>query len=68
MKSFVRNDIDNSERKIGTEMRKPKDSLGEEFGSLIMEEKPNISWNEVIGLDDAKRAIKESIVYPTKRF
>jgi len=32
-----------------------------------MEEKPNISWNEVIGLDDAKRAIRESIVYPTKR-
>ena len=65
--SFVRNDVDNTERKIGNEMRKPKDSLGEEFGSLIMEEKPNISWNEVIGLDDAKRAIRESIVYPTKR-
>ncbi len=64
---FARNDVDNSERKIGNEMRKPKDSLGEEFGSLIMEEKPNISWNEVIGLDDAKRAIRESIVYPTKR-
>jgi SpoVK/Ycf46/Vps4 family AAA+-type ATPase len=65
--AFVRNDVDNSERKIGNEMRKPKESLGEEFGSLIMEEKPNISWNEVIGLDDAKRAIRESIVYPTKR-
>jgi SpoVK/Ycf46/Vps4 family AAA+-type ATPase len=65
--AFIRNDIDNSERKIGNEMRKPKDSLGEEFGSLIMEEKPNVSWNEVIGLDDAKRAIRESIVYPTKR-
>ena len=65
--AFIRNDVDNSERKIGSEMRKPKDSLGEEFGSLIMEEKPNVSWNEVIGLDDAKRAIRESIVYPTKR-
>jgi SpoVK/Ycf46/Vps4 family AAA+-type ATPase len=65
--AFIRNDVDNSERKIGNEMRKPKDSLGEEFGNLIMEEKPNVSWNEVIGLDDAKRAIRESIVYPTKR-
>jgi SpoVK/Ycf46/Vps4 family AAA+-type ATPase len=65
--AFIRNDVDNSERKIGNEMRKPKDSLGEEFGSLIMEEKPNVSWNEVIGLDDAKRAMRESIVYPTKR-
>jgi SpoVK/Ycf46/Vps4 family AAA+-type ATPase len=32
-----------------------------------MKEKPNVSWDEVIGLDDAKRAIRESIVYPMKR-
>ena len=65
--NIVGNDADNSDRKIGSEMRKPKESLGEEFDSLIMKEKPNISWNDVIGLDDAKRAIRESIVYPTKR-
>jgi SpoVK/Ycf46/Vps4 family AAA+-type ATPase len=65
--NIVGNDVDNSDRKIGSEMRKPKESLGEEFDSLIMKEKPNISWNDVIGLDDAKRAIRESIVYPTKR-
>lgn len=65
--NIVGNDADNSDRKIGSEMRKPKESLGEEFDSLIMKDKPNISWNDVIGLDDAKRAIRESIVYPTKR-
>ena len=65
--NIVGHDADNSDRKIGSEMRKPKESLGEEFDSLIMKEKPNISWNDVIGLDDAKRAIRESIVYPTKR-
>jgi SpoVK/Ycf46/Vps4 family AAA+-type ATPase len=65
--NIVGNDVDNSDRKIGSEMRKPKESLGEEFDSLIMKEKPNISWDDVIGLDDAKRAIRESIVYPTKR-
>jgi SpoVK/Ycf46/Vps4 family AAA+-type ATPase len=32
-----------------------------------MKEKPKVSWKEVIGLEDAKRAIRESIVYPTKR-
>jgi SpoVK/Ycf46/Vps4 family AAA+-type ATPase len=64
---IVGNDADNSDRKIGSEMRKPKESLGEEFDSLIMKEKPNISWDDVVGLDDAKRAIRESIVYPTKR-
>jgi SpoVK/Ycf46/Vps4 family AAA+-type ATPase len=67
VEDIAENDTDNSERKIGREMRKPKESLGEDFDSLIMKEKPNISWNEVIGLDDAKRAIRESIVYPTKR-
>ena len=65
--NIVGHDADNSDRKIGSEMRKPKESLGEDFDSLIMKEKPNISWNDVIGLDDAKRAIRESIVYPTKR-
>ena len=65
--NIVGHDADNSDRKIGSEMRKPKESLGEEFDSLIMKEKPNISWNEVIGLDDAKTAIRESIVYPAKR-
>ena len=30
-------------------------------------ERPNVKWTEVAGLDDAKRAIKEVIVYPVKR-
>lgn len=30
-------------------------------------EKPNVTWGEVAGLEDAKRAIKEVIVYPVKR-
>ncbi len=34
---------------------------------MIMKEKPEVRWNEVIGLDDAKNALRESIVYPTKR-
>ena len=38
-----------------------------DFEDLIMKEKPNVSWKEVIGLDDAKNALRESIVYPTKR-
>ena len=38
-----------------------------EFDNLILKEKPLVSWDEVVGLEDAKRAIRESIVYPTKR-
>ncbi len=49
-----------------------KKSLGEhqaknDFDDLIMKEKPNVSWAEVVGLDDAKNALRESIVYPSKR-
>jgi SpoVK/Ycf46/Vps4 family AAA+-type ATPase len=41
--------------------------LSKELENLILKEKPKVTWNEVIGLEDAKRAIRESIVYPTKR-
>ena len=34
---------------------------------LILKEKPDVKWSEVIGLDDAKNALRESIVYPSKR-
>ena len=34
---------------------------------MIMREKPDIRWNDVVGVDDAKNALRESIVYPTKR-
>ena len=38
-----------------------------DFEDLIMKEKPDVKWSEVVGLDDAKNALRESIVYPTKR-
>ena len=41
--------------------------LSKELENLVLKEKPMVTWKEVIGLEDAKRAIRESIVYPTKR-
>ena len=38
-----------------------------ELDDLVMKEKPDVKWSEVIGLDDAKGALRESIVYPSKR-
>ena len=35
--------------------------------NMIIKEKPNVSWKEVIGLDDVKTALRESIVYPAKK-
>ncbi len=37
------------------------------YDELIMHEKPNVKWPEVIGLETAKKAIKEAIVYPVQR-
>ena len=45
----------------------PNGGYNLDFEELLMTDKPKVSWNEVIGLDDAKRAMRESIVYPTIR-
>jgi len=37
------------------------------FDDMIMKEKPDVRWIDVVGIDDAKNALRESIVYPTKR-
>jgi len=45
----------------------PNAGFSLDFEELLMTDKPKVTWNEVIGLDDAKRAMRESIVYPTIR-
>jgi len=37
------------------------------YEELIVTEKPQVNWEEVVGLDTAKKAIKEAIVYPVQR-
>jgi len=37
------------------------------FDDLVVKEKPNVKWDQVIGLEQAKKAIKEAIVYPVQR-
>ena len=34
---------------------------------LVVTEKPKVNWDEVVGLDIAKKAVKEAIVYPVQR-
>jgi vacuolar protein-sorting-associated protein 4 len=34
---------------------------------LVVTEKPEVNWEEVVGLDMAKKAVKEAIVYPVQR-
>ena len=32
----------------------------------ILVENPQVRWNEILGLEDAKRLVKEAVVYPLK--
>ena len=37
------------------------------FSELVVTEKPDVKWDDVIGLEDCKMAIRESIVFPFLR-
>jgi len=37
------------------------------YDELVLKEKPSVKWDQVTGLDTAKKAIKEAIVYPVQR-
>ncbi|MEM4287341.1 MAG: AAA family ATPase [Candidatus Caldarchaeum sp.] len=34
---------------------------------LFVTEKPRVSWEDIVNIEEAKKAIKESIIFPTKR-
>jgi len=40
---------------------------GNQFEDLVLKEPPSVTWDDIVGLDDAKRAIREAIVYPSLR-
>jgi SpoVK/Ycf46/Vps4 family AAA+-type ATPase len=37
------------------------------FSELVITEKPDVRWDDVVGLEDCKQAIRESIVFPYLR-
>ena len=45
---------------------KEKEKLQGALGSAIVMEKPNITWDDVAGLENAKAALKEAVVLPVK--
>ena len=42
------------------------DALKSSLGSAILEEKPNVRWEDVAGLEGAKDALKEAVILPVK--
>ncbi len=37
------------------------------FEDMILREPPEVTWDDIVGLEDAKKAVKEAIVYPSLR-
>lgn len=61
----VRMEMEREAEEAGVEKTTPESKgNGEE---LVVTEKPMVKWEEVVGLDTAKKAVKEAIVYPVQR-
>ena len=61
----VRHEMEREAEESGVEKATPE---GREDGAeLIITEKPMVKWDEVVGLETAKKAVKEAIVYPVQR-
>lgn len=43
------------------------DEISSAIDSVIVREKPNIKWEDVAGMEDAKRALREAIILPMSR-
>jgi SpoVK/Ycf46/Vps4 family AAA+-type ATPase len=50
-----------------SEVRTSRSNEKSSFDELILREPPKVRWTDIVGLQDAKRAIKEAIVYPALR-
>jgi SpoVK/Ycf46/Vps4 family AAA+-type ATPase len=37
------------------------------FEDMILKEPPKVTWDDIVGLEDAKKAVKEAVVYPSLR-
>lgn len=53
----------------GHETKPPQmvQQLKASFSELVIREKPNVTWDDVIGLEDVKKAVRESITFPFQR-
>ncbi len=49
------------------ETQDPRDAKNIKFDQWVLTEKPDISWNDIAGLERPKRAIEESIIFPVRR-
>lgn len=60
---WVNGRSDYGETNYGSEQKSQKDLIED----LIIRDPPDVHWNEIVGLEEAKRAIRQAIVYPSLR-
>jgi SpoVK/Ycf46/Vps4 family AAA+-type ATPase len=66
--SVAPSDLEVDSEEGGESIGKPIGESGtSKNGELVVSEKPEVTWAEVVGLDTAKKAVKEAIVYPVQR-
>ncbi|KIL62198.1 hypothetical protein M378DRAFT_187396 [Amanita muscaria Koide BX008] len=53
---------DGEDDEVDPEVKKLRSGLS----SAILSEKPNVSWDDVAGLEGAKAALKEAVIFPLK--
>lgn len=49
-----------------TDNDKENSKFKDQLSGAIVVEKPNIKWSDVAGLEQAKEALKEAVILPTK--
>ena len=49
-----------------TDQEKENNKFKDQLSGAIVVEKPNVKWSDVAGLDQAKEALKEAVILPTK--
>ncbi len=54
-------------QKNGSSLEQVEKPQPAKFDQLVLTEKPNVRWEDVGGLQEAKRALQESIIYPVRR-
>jgi vacuolar protein-sorting-associated protein 4 len=67
-KETVNRLIGNYESKVSrlnSPMEEP--AQGSSTDKMFLAEKPSVTWNDVVGQEESKRAIENSIIYPMKR-
>jgi len=53
--------------KSAKQMEEPLQQGKARFDELVITEKPKVIWQDVVGLDAAKKAIRDSIIFPYRR-